>query len=90
MQKLIEVTTALGVNTELLTNLVLQYQSQLNIAKLYAFLLSTQFCVFATPPFKEKFSRSHSVFSFVQLTTPYVSSNSIGCNSNLEKPHCPN
>jgi len=29
MQKLIEVTTALGVNTELLTNLVLQYQSQL-------------------------------------------------------------
>ena len=39
----IGVTTALGVNTELHTNLVLRYQSKLNIAKLYAFLLSTEF-----------------------------------------------
>jgi len=35
---------------------------------------------------------SLSVFSFVQLTTPppHVSSNSIGCNWNLEKLHWPN
>jgi len=70
MQKLIGVTTALGVNTVLLTNQVVKYQSQLNIAKLYAFLLSTEFCVFSTPTFKVKCSRTHSVFSFVQLTTP--------------------
>jgi len=50
---LIGVTTALGVNIELHTNLVLWYQSQLNIAKIYVFLPSTEFCVFATPTFKE-------------------------------------
>jgi len=90
IQKLIGVTIALAVNTELHTNLFLWYQLQLNIAKLYAFLLSTEICVFATPTFQRKCSRSHSVFSFVQPTTPYVLSNSIGCNSNLEKSHWPN
>jgi len=54
------------------------------------FLLSTEFCVFAIPTFKEKCSRSHNVFSFVQLTIPYVSRNSIGFNWSLEKPNWPN
>ena len=89
IQKLFGVTTALGVNTELYTCLFSWYQLQLNIAKLYAFLLITEFCVFANPTFQRKCSRSHSVFSFVQLTTPYVWCNSVGCNSNLEKPHWP-
>ena len=90
MQKLIGVTTTLGVNSELHTNLFLWYQLHLNIAKLYAFLLSTEFCVFANPTFQKKCSRSHSVLSIVQLTTPYVSSNSTGCISNLGKPHWSN
>ena len=90
IQKVIGVNTALAVNTELHTNLVYDTNYNYILPNYMRFLLNTEFFVFANSAFQRKCSCSHSIFSFVHLTTPYVSSNSIGCNSNLEKPHWPN
>ena len=89
IQKVIGVNTALAVNTELHTNLVYDTNYNYILPNYKRFLLSTEFCVFANSAFQRKCFCSHSI-SFIQLTTPYVLSNSIGCNSNLEKPHWPN
>jgi hypothetical protein len=89
IQRLIYVTTALGVNTR---DLILIYLYNTTYIEILPNISSNEHpnlhtCDFNGP---KQYVRPLPLLTTFNRIPPYVQSDSIGCSSNLEKPHWPN